>query len=176
MNTEEKTHSTWKEKAVREFVHYWMTFGYLVFFFGAFTWYHRLVLQEYQITYLHYGLAVVESLVLAKVILIGDALRLGQRLESRPLIWSTLYKAVIFTLWVALFKAIEFTLTGVLHHESIISSWYALVQKAKSVLLANSLVVFFAFIPFFAFRELGRLLGEGTLARLFFKAREPKTT
>jgi hypothetical protein len=37
--------------------------------------------------------------------------------------------------------------------------------------LAGGLVVFFAFIPFFAIRELTPVLGEGTLFRLFFQSR-----
>jgi len=46
-------------------------------------------LAEYQIAYLHYGVSVVEALVLAKVILIGEALRLGRGLEDKPLIVPT---------------------------------------------------------------------------------------
>ena len=37
--------------------------------------------------------------------------------------------------------------------------------------LSSALVVFFAFIPFFMVRGLGRVLGEGTIARLFFQRR-----
>jgi len=39
---------------------------------------------------------VLEALVLAKVILIGDVLRLGRRFEDKPLIVPTLYKTVVF--------------------------------------------------------------------------------
>jgi len=37
--------------------------------------------------------------------------------------------------------------------------------------LANSLVVVVAFIPFFAVKELGRVLGEKTIRDLFFRKR-----
>jgi hypothetical protein len=37
--------------------------------------------------------------------------------------------------------------------------------------LARAMVVFFAFIPFFMVRELGGVLGEGTVAKLFFQQR-----
>jgi len=73
-----------------------------------------LVLAEYQITYVRYGLSVLEALVLAKVILIGDVLRLGRRFEDKPLIVPTLYKTVVFTLWVAAFSFLEHTIEGLL--------------------------------------------------------------
>jgi hypothetical protein len=40
-------------------------------------------------------------------------------------------------------------------------------------LLANSLVVFVAFIPFFGVKELGRVLGQDKIWALFFQRREP---
>jgi hypothetical protein len=90
----------WKAKLTAELIDYWIVVLYLACFFGVFTWYRRLILAEYQIGYLHYGVSVVEALVLAKVILIGDVLRLGRGLDDKPLIVPTLYKAVVFSLWV----------------------------------------------------------------------------
>ena len=43
-------------------------------------------------------------------------------------------------------------------------------------LLANSLVVFVAFIPFFGVKELGRVLGEEKIRALFFRRRDPDST
>jgi hypothetical protein len=45
--------------------------------------------------------------------------------------------------------------------------------KGNHELLAGCLVISVAFIPFFAFRELGRALGgEGKIWRLFFRGRD----
>ena len=41
--------------------------------------------------------------------------------------------------------------------------------KGRHELLANSLIVFVSFIPFFAFRELRRVMGDGSLWALFFR-------
>jgi hypothetical protein len=43
-------------------------------------------------------------------------------------------------------------------------------------LLAGGLVVFVTFIPFFAFRELGRVYGKDELRALFFLRRDPAST
>ncbi|RPI72993.1 MAG: hypothetical protein EHM38_01100 [Geobacteraceae bacterium] len=39
-------------------------------------------------------------------------------------------------------------------------------------LLANSLVVFVAFFPFFGVKELGRVLGQDKIQALFFRRRD----
>src|SRR4051794_2706713 len=100
MNNEDQKKTGWKQKLAHEFYEYWFNFFYLTVFFGAFAWYRRLVLAEYQIAYLHYGIAILKALVLAKVILIVDAFRVGKKYEDKPLIISTLYQALIFTLFV----------------------------------------------------------------------------
>ena len=69
---------------------------FLFFFFGSFTTYRRLVLAEYQIGYFEYGWALLKALVLAKVILIGEILHLGERFHDRPLLVSTLWKTLMF--------------------------------------------------------------------------------
>ena len=43
--------------------------------------------------------------------------------------------------------------------------------KGPHELLANSLVVFVAFIPFFGVKELGRVLGKEKIQELFFQQR-----
>ena len=79
MNDANTKRAGWKSKAIHEMTEYYIIFMYLAIFFGLFTWYRRLILAEYQISYLHYGAAVIKALVLAKVIMVGRALRLGRR-------------------------------------------------------------------------------------------------
>ena len=76
---------------------------YLTLVFAAFTQYRRFLLAAHDITYTNYWVAVIEALILAKVIMIGDVLRLGRGLEQKPLIYPTLYKTVVFTLFVGVF-------------------------------------------------------------------------
>src|SRR5208283_3680951 len=100
MNDANTKKAGWKSKAIHEMAEYYIVFMYLAVFFGLFTWYRRLVLAEYQINYLHYGVSVIKALVLAKVIMVGRALHLARRFEDHPLILPTLYKAVVFTVFV----------------------------------------------------------------------------
>lgn len=171
MNAVMTEKADWKHRFAREMFQYWINFLYLAFFFAAFTWYRRLILAEYQITYLHYGVALIEALILAKVVLLGDALHLGREFEGKPLIFPTLYKAILFSLFVGVFAVIEHSIGGWLHGKGFAEGFREIVNEGKDELLARCLLTFFAFIPFFAFRELGRVMGKGKLITLFFSHR-----
>jgi len=95
-----------------EMVEYWINFVYLAVFFGVMIMYRRLILAQYLISYLHYGVAVIEAAVLAKIILIGDVMRLGRKYEDKPLIVPTFYKTSMFSIFVIGFKIIEHLLWG----------------------------------------------------------------
>lgn len=161
----------WKQKLRREFVRYWINVVDSAFFFGLFAWYRRLVLAEYQIQYLKYGVAIVEALVLAKVVLIGDALGMGKKLfKYKPLIYPTLYNAFAFTLLVAAFALLECMVRAVLEGKGPFEGLAELRQRGGYELLGRCLVSFCAFIPFFAFKELAKTMGEGKLGKLFFRS------
>lgn len=172
MSNARKNDAGWKQRLRRELFEYWVTVVYLALYFGAFTLYRRLILAQHEIEYLNYGIAVVQALVLGKVVLIGNLIRRGRGMESRPLIGGTLVSAALFTVWVATFKLAEHTIGGLLRGEGLAAGFYHLVGKGSHELLASSLVVFFTFIPFFAFQELNRVLGKGKIWSLFFRGRE----
>jgi hypothetical protein len=160
-----------KEKIFHEMAEYWINVGYLALVFAAFTQYRRFVLAAHDITYTNYWVAVIEALILAKVVMIGDALRLGRSLDQRPLIYSTLFRTVVFSLFVGAFTLIEHVIKSLWMGKGFTADLVGFLGKGHHELLAGCLVVFVAFIPFFAFRELGRVLGEGKIWILFFRRR-----
>jgi hypothetical protein len=161
-----------KKKIVHEITEYWINVAYLTLVFASFTQYRRLVLAAHDITYTNYWVAVIEALILAKVVMIGDVLHLGRRLEHKPLIYSTLLKTVVFTIFVAAFTLIEHVIKGLWKGEAFVEQFGTFLGKGYHEVLAGCMVVFVAFIPFFAFRELGRVLGEGKIRTLFFRKRD----
>lgn len=143
---------------------------YLTLVFAAFTQYRRLILADVGITYTNYGIALVEALILAKVIMIGDMFHLCRSLENKPLIFPTLLKTVVFTLFVGLFVFIEYAVKGLIKGKEALEGIMELLGKGSYEVLAGWLVIFVAFIPFFALRELSRVLGgEGKILALFFR-------
>lgn len=158
-----------KGKMRQEFIEYVMNVIYLTLVFGAFTWYRRLLLAAHDITYTNYGVALIEGFVLGKVIMIGGVLRLGRGLETKPLIYATLYKTTVFCALVAVFKVIEHGIRGLWKGEGFAAGAAEMATKGLYELLANTLVVFVALFPFFAVKELGRVLGRKTIGDLFFR-------
>lgn len=169
MNETQKEPVGWKKKAVHELVEYWINCGYLAFFLVAFMWYRRLILAEYQIHYTDYWVPLIEAAVLAKVIMIGDLLRLGQKMENKPLIASALFRTMMFSLWVAMFNLLEQTVRGLLHGKGLAGGVEDIASRGWYELFSRCVVIFAAFIPFFSFKELERVLGAARLRALFWR-------
>jgi hypothetical protein len=133
-------------------------------------------MAEHDISYGDYGISIIKALILAKVIMLGDLLRLGRRLKDRPLMYHTLFKTVVFTAWVLLFHLLELTGSALLHGHGITGGMHEFIGQLPYELPAHLLIIFFAFLPFFAIRELGTTLGEGKIWQLFFKGESTRTS
>jgi hypothetical protein len=128
-----------------------------------------LLLSEYHVSYLTYGFALINALVVAKVILIGDYVHLGKKYEGRPLFVSAIVKAFLFSLLVFAFHVLEEVIKRIVHGADIAT---ASREMRMDELLGRALVVFCTFIPLFGFRELRRVMGEEEFRALLFRSRE----
>ena len=162
---------SFKRKARHEFIDFIIIALYLAFFFCALSTYAMLLLKKYEIGYLNYTLAVINALIIAKVILVGEMAHLGRGVENRPLYQSILFKALFFGLLVFAFHLIEEFVKRLIHGEA---SGTVLHGIHFDDLLSRSLVVFCAFLPLFGFREIRRVLGEDKLYALLLKP-EPRS-
>ena len=159
----------WKEKVFLEMVAYWINVAYLTILFAVFTSYRRLILANYDISYSNWGISLIKALVLAKVIMVGSLFRFDRLLDNKPLIFPTLLKSFIFTLWVAVFASVESAIRGFLHGKGLTGALDHLLSEGVDEFYSKCLVVFVAFIPFFAFKELSRVFGKGIIWGLFFR-------
>ncbi len=166
MNAEKSNKVGLKQKAIHEGEQFAWIFLYLAFFFCAVVTYSMLLLNQYHVSFYNYGAALINALVIAKVILIGEYAHLGKRQESKPLLKSTLYKAFLFSLLVLGFHIVEEGIKLLVHGENIRA---ALHDIRIDTLISRNVVVFCTFIPLFAFRELQRVLGEENFRALFFR-------
>jgi hypothetical protein len=129
------------------------------------------VLHEQGIAFTPLSIAIVKAAVLAKFILIGDAMRLGEGFKSQPLIWPTIYKSVSFLIFLVILTIIEEIVVGLFHHQSAAASLQELFGVKLQETVAGIVLLQLALIPFFGFRELSEVLGQGTMSRLFFSDR-----
>ncbi len=169
MNGEDAYGTGMKERMIHDTREVLLTFVYLALFFCCFTTYRKLVSDEFGIAYFHYGFALVKAFVLAKIILLGRHVRFTRILDDRPLIFPTLYKVVVFSFFILAFDIIEHVIGGFLHGKDLAAVYQGIVGTGREELLARTLVVLFAFVPFFAFDEIRRVLGGRRLGAMFLK-------
>jgi hypothetical protein len=168
MSGEKPTKLSGKQKVAREFEEFMAMFLYFAFFFCAIATYSMLLLNKFQISYFNYGAALINALVIAKVILIGEYVQLGKKHEAQPLLVSTLYKAFLFGLLVFGFHIVEEIIKRLLRGEHIAGAFH---DMRIDDILARSVIIFCTFIPLFAFRELSRVLGKDKFRSLLFRSR-----
>ena len=155
-----------KQKAAREFKEVIILTGYLAFFFCALATYGSLLLGKFQVSYFAYGAALINALVIAKVILIGEALRAGTRYERKALLHSAIWKAFVFGLLVFGFHIVEEMIKHLIHGKRAIEAFH---EIRLDDLLIRSVIIFCTFIPLFVFRELRRVLGEDRFSDLILQ-------
>jgi len=166
MNAEGPKKATLKQRATHELREFVLISSYLAFFFCAVATYSLLLLNQFHVSYFIYGTALINALVIAKIILIGEYAHLGKKHESKPLFQSALYKALLFSLLVFAFHVVEETIKRRWRGENFTIAYHAI---RVNELLARSVIVFCTFLPLFAFRELRRVLGEDKFWSLFVR-------
>lgn len=176
MNEADEHKAGIKKKIIHETREMPLIFLYLALFFCSFTTYRGLVSHEFGISAFNYGFALVKALVLAKVILLGQHVRFARIFDDRPLIYPALYKVVVFSLFTLVFEVLEHLIGGLIHGKDLAGVVQEIVSTGRDELLARALMMFSAFVPFFAFTEIGRVLGEGRLGALFLKTRTAAKT
>ncbi len=145
---------------------------YLYIALGAVILTKTAVLHTQGIEFTPWGIAIVKAVVLAKFMLLGDAMKIGKRTTTGPLIWPTLRKALSLLMLLIIMTIIEEAVVGLFHRQSIAVALGELAGPRLEETLAGFLVMLVVLIPYCAFRVLGEALGEGRLARMFFVERE----
>jgi hypothetical protein len=156
-----------KERAVHQLREFLAMFIYLWVLFALLVINQSVVLAREANDYQAHGFAIINALLLAKVLLIGEDLHLGNRFRDKPLIYSILHKCFVFTIFFITFHILERLIVGVWSGKNITQSFPDIGGGSLKGILALGATVFVALIPFFAFREISRVIGQGELRSLF---------
>jgi len=170
--TETHAKATLHQRAIHEFKELAIVFIYLYVILGAVLMYKTAILHSEGISFTPWGIAAVKAAVLAKFMLLGNAMIAGNRFSTRPLIWATLHKALALLAVLVIMSIIEEAVVGLLHHQSVATSLGELFGPGLEQFLAGILLMLLVLLPYCAMRVLSEALGEGRLARMFFVQRE----
>ena len=152
-----------KERAAHQLREFFVIFIYLWALFGLLVINQSVVIARAAQDYQAHGFAIVNALILAKVLLIGEDLQLGSRFRDKPLIYSILYKCFTFSLFIIGFHILERVIVGVLSGRTVAQSFPNIGGGSVTGILSLGATLFVALIPFFAFREISRVIGRGAL-------------
>ena len=157
------------EKGIEEFHRFSVMFLYLWLVFALF------VLNEYVIAGRNHnhlalqGFALVNAAVLGKVMLVAEDLKVGRRFEHLPLFWSVLYKSCLFALVFIVFHIAERVAIGMLAGGSARASVPPIGGGTWDGMAAAWAAIAVSLLPFFALREISRVLGKDVLWNLMFR-------
>ena len=159
-----------KAKALDEFARFTTMFAYLWVMFFLLQVHQYLILAQRHIPFEQYGVGFINALVLAKVMLVADDLRLGEWRGRRrlPLIYPALTRSALFAVVFIVFDIIEKMLLGVLRGKSLADSIESFGGGGLVGGLLVAIIVALSLVPFFAFVEVSRLMEPGELAKILF--------
>ena len=146
-------------------------FLYLWLVFGLLAVHELLVLSQHQISYVPHGLAFINALVFAKVMLVAQDLHLGHRLNDKPLIYSILFKSLLFGITLICFHIVEHVLIGMWHGEPMAESIAEVGVKTLWGTVSLGIIATVALTPFFILGEISRVIGKDNFWALFFHRR-----
>jgi hypothetical protein len=148
-----------KEIAFHELKRFLIMFLYLWVLIGLFVVNEKVTLREHGIPFRTHGFAVINALILAKVMLVAEDLNLGARLQPRPLIYPIVTEALLLSVLFICFHVIERMIIGLIAGEDLARSVPAIGGGGLTGLGCVGLILFVSLIPFFAFRRVSREIG-----------------
>ena len=157
-----------KQRIFDEVINFLAIALYLWVTFGVFALHEWVVSAKDHIDYHFYGFALVNALLLGKVMLVAEDLHFADWFKDRPLIYPILCKAVAFSILFLVFDVAEEVIVGVFKGKTIAESIPSIGGGTPSGVFFVGIILAVALIPFFAFREVGRAIGERALHSLMF--------
>lgn len=159
------------ERLKHELREYTVLVVYLYVCFVALVLFKAAILVGVGMSYLPLGLAAVKALILGKFVLLGQAARLGDGHVRNSVALAIVYKALLFVGLLFVLSMAEDAVIALIHGEAVGASLAAHLGSKLPETLAKCLVMLLFLIPYIAFQEIDKALGEDTLGKLLFRRR-----
>ncbi|RZL94016.1 MAG: hypothetical protein EOP82_05995 [Variovorax sp.] len=172
MGTDIQAKAPLRQRAINELKELVVLTVYLFIVLGTVYVIKASVLHTHGIEVSYWGVAIVKALVLAKFVMLGKGLKVGEHHATGPLIRPTLRKSFAFLVLLIVLTIAEEIVKGWLHHHSIGDTLSDLFGPRLAETLAGILILLLVLLPYFAFQVLAEALGEGRLVRMFLLDRD----
>src|SRR5262245_222991 len=155
--------------AVKEFKLLAVVFLYLYVCYAILNLHERMVLAQYGININILGLAAINALILAKVMLIAEELGFARLPHHHPLILAIVAQALGFAVLFITFHIVEHVVIALVEGRAFAQSIPPV--GGLSGIIGVATIMSIMLLPYFAYRELGRAVGEKKLHALLFHRR-----
>lgn len=157
-----------RERAIDEVKRFYVIAVYIWIWFALFNLHEQVLDRQSGINYVSQGFALFNALVLAKVMLVAEDLKVGRWWRAHPLIYPILTESLTFAVVFIVFHIVEHLVVGLVKGETVAASIPVIGGGGLAGLFSIAVLYFVALIPFFAFRNLGREIGERRLNAMLF--------
>ena len=165
----EQTKTGLTNKVKEEAKAFFPVFLYVWFLLAVLGVHKSIVLSQAHIVQ-HQGFAAAKALAFAKVLFVADRFGVWRVFDKKPLIVPILAKSLLFGLLLIGMDIVEQALLE--HFWPAHADHHPMDLDNLRTLLSVGLVTFAALIPFFGFREFGKLVGGKELRKVLFVRRE----
>jgi hypothetical protein len=141
---------------------------YLFVVFGVLAVHEEVVAAKNHLEYHFYGFAIINALILGKVMLVADDFHFANRFRNSPLVYPILFKSIAFTILLLVLDIVEEVGVGVFKGKAIAESFPDIGGGGLRGMFFMFLIISILLILFFAFREIGQVIGERELHSLIF--------
>lgn len=157
-----------KHQLYHQVTQFLMIACYLFVVFGILALHESVVAAKNHIEYHFYGFALINALILGKVMLVAEDLHFANWFRENPPAYSVVCKSIAFTILFLVFDIVEEVTVGVFKGKTIAESFPNIGGGSPSGVFFMGVIIAVLLIPFFAYREIGRVIGEGALRSLMF--------
>jgi hypothetical protein len=154
---------TLKERAIEELHTFKLVAVYLFVCFAVLMFYQSTLPGAAEAGVSSLGAAAIKAAILAKFLLLGQAMGVGEKARVKRLGPAIFAKSLQLWLLVIALSVAEELLVGRYHGKSFGATLAEFESRSSVHLVAKSLVVLLILLPLIATREFSRTLGPGVL-------------
>ena len=148
---------------------FFIMFVYLAVLFGMINLHEAIVLAQHNVPFTHLGAGLLNAFIFAKVMLVAEDFHLAGGLKDHPLVYPVVFKSILFAVIFMCFHVVERVLIGLWHGQGIVESVPGFGAGGLIGMASVGGIMSVSLIPFFAFREIRRVIGAGQLQSLIFR-------
>jgi hypothetical protein len=165
------TKRNWKDRIRGEARTLSLTVLYLWILLSVFALHREIILAHFEISYSEkFGFALLNALILAKFMWLGDLLHAGKKAADRPLAYRIVWNSAIFSAILLVCHIVEELLIGLWHGRSAVQSLPWNNGTTTHEIFAAGIMMFVVLIPFFFTRGLIEMLGKDEVKKLLLNA------